>query len=49
VRRRDDHLLGSGMVWEENTRNSYLLSVQRGNVSCHPVFWLLETLTGLGV
>jgi hypothetical protein len=31
----------------EKTKNSYILSVERGNKSCHLIFWSLGTLTGL--
>jgi len=41
VRRRNDHPPGSGMVWVKRTMNSCSLSVEKGNSSCHLVFWSL--------
>jgi hypothetical protein len=37
------------MMWDERIRTSYPLSVKRGNVSHHIIFWSLETLIGLRV
>jgi hypothetical protein len=53
VRRCDNHPPRSGkgreMVWEEKTRNSCHLSVEKGKRSCHLVFWSLGILTGIRV
>jgi len=52
VRRRGDRPPSQGKCIGlsgkcEETRNSYLLSVENLNGSRHLVFWSLETLTGL--
>jgi hypothetical protein len=47
VRRRGDRSLSYVSSKYRETRNSCILSVERGNESRHLIFWSLGTLTGL--